>query len=328
MKTKPAILVAGGAGYIGSHIAQVLAAEGYLPVSLDNLVTGNQWALRYGPYAIGLIADRNLVLNVVRGHRISAVILLAAHAYVGESTGNPSKYYRNNVSASLDFLDALIEADVRRMILSSSCSVYGMQQKVPISEDSRMDPLSPYAESKAFLEGALRWYDRAYGLRHVSLRYFNAAGASPTGDLGECHIPETHLIPLTIAAALGGSTLAIYGNDYSTPDGTAIRDYIHVADLADAHLRALAYLLDGGDSTCFNCGTGNGTSVSEVIRAVQSVSGRTVNCDFRPRRFGDAPVLVADARRIGHELGWRPRLSSIETIVSTAWRWHSSNRQR
>jgi UDP-arabinose 4-epimerase len=320
---KGSILVAGGAGYIGSHTALALHNAGWQPVVLDNLITGNPWSLRFGPYATGQISDRDLVIQTVRRYGVQAAILFAAHAYVGESTRNPSKYYRNNLSQSIDFLDALLAAGVNRLVFSSSCSIYGIQDNGPIAEDSRKDPLSPYAETKWMLEKALGWYQQAYGLRSVSLRYFNAAGASPDGQLGEHHDPETHLVPLAIAAALGGEPLNVFGTDYPTPDGTAVRDFIHVADLADAHLRALAHLMAGGASEQLNCGTGTGSSVREVIRMVEEVSGRKVPANYRERRQGDAPTLVADARKIGERLGWTPQWSSLRTIVETAWRWHS-----
>ncbi len=318
------VLVAGGAGYIGSHTAKVLRREGMLPVVVDNLVTGNRWAVRYGPFAQGSIADRALIRETVRKYGVRSAILFAAHAYVGESTQDPSKYYRNNISGSIDFLDALLDAGVKSLVFSSSCSIYGVRTELPIGEDSPKDPASPYAETKLFLENALRWYGRAYGLRSVCLRYFNAAGADPEGELGEWHDPETHLIPLVIGAAMGGPPLRILGTDYPTPDGTAIRDYIHVLDLADAHVRALRYLLEGGAGVQFNCGTGAGHSVKQVVGAVERISGRAVPVEHAPRREGDAPALVADARRIRAALGWEPRYSSLDTIVATAWRWSSS----
>jgi UDP-glucose-4-epimerase GalE len=320
---KPAILVAGGAGYIGSHTAKLLRKGGFLPVVLDNLVTGNRWAARFGPFVEGSIANRPLVEKTIREYGVKAVILFAAHAYVGESTGHPAKYYRNNISEPVAFLDALLAADVKMLVFSSSCSIYGIQKGTSIREDSPKDPLSPYAETKLFLENALRWYDHAYGLRSVCLRYFNAAGADPEGEIGEWHNPETHLIPLTIGAAMGGPRLRILGDDYPTADGTAVRDYIHVTDLADAHVRALDYLLDGGASAQFNCGTGTGHSVRQVVDMIERVSGKRVPLEIAPRRIGDAPVLVADAARINQTLGWKPHYSGLETICKTAWRWYS-----
>lgn len=323
-----AILVAGGAGYIGSHTAKALHDVGLRPVVVDNLVTGNRWALRFGPFSIGSIADRSRLAATISEYAIEAAILFAAHAYVGESTANPSKYYRNNLSTSIEFLDALVAGGIKRLVFSSSCSIYGIQEKMPIQEESGKDPLSPYAETKWMLEKILAWYDHAYGLRSVCLRYFNAAGASPDGTLGEHHDPETHLIPLAIKASLGGPALRVFGTDYPTPDGTAVRDYVHVTDLAQAHVQAIQYLMEGGISRQYNCGTGKGHSVREVIGMVEQVSGRKLSVEYVPRRRGDAPVLVADARKIRDSLGWTPQLSSLETIVETAWRWHSEHEQQ
>jgi len=322
------ILVAGGAGYIGSHTAKALRQSGFEPVTIDNLVTGNRWAVRFGPFLEGSIANGSLVQNAIRQFDVKAAILFAAHAYVGESTSDPAKYYRNNIGASIEFLDGLMAAGVRTLVFSSSCSIYGVQSAAPIGEDSLKNPLSPYAETKLFLENVLAWYERAYGLRSVCLRYFNAAGCDQAMEVGEWHDPETHLIPLTIAAALGGAPLRVFGDDYPTPDGMAIRDYIHVTDLADAHVRALEYLLAGAGSAQFNCGTGAGHSVRQVIDMVEKVSGRKVPFHMAPRRVGDAPVLVADASRAGETLGWQPRHSSLETICETAWRWYSAGGPR
>jgi UDP-arabinose 4-epimerase len=318
----PTVLVAGGAGYIGSHTCKALKHAGLQPVVLDNMAAGNRFALRYGPFHQGDIADAALVRNLAEEHRPAGAILFAGHTAVGESTQNPGKYFRNNVAGALAFLDALKDAEVLRVVFSSSAAVYGFQERMPIAEDSPKDPLSPYAESKWFVERALKWYGSAYGVRSVSLRYFNAAGADPDGELGESHRPETHLIPLACYAALGRAPLRVFGSDYPTPDGTAIRDYIHVADLADAHVLALHHLMDGGDSLQLNVGTGRGHSVLEVIRAVERAAGTKVRAEYAPRRAGDAPALVADPARIRQRLGWKPRHSSLETIVSTAWRWH------
>jgi len=301
----------------------VLRQTGFLPVVLDNLITGNRWAVRFGPFAEGSVANRALVEKTIREFGIEAAILFAAHAYIGESTQFPAKYYRNNICESIGFLDALLAAGVKTLVFSSSCSIYGVQKATLIKEDASRDPLSPYAETKLFLENALRWYDSAYGLRSVCLRYFNAAGADPEGEIGERHNPETHLIPLTIQAAMGGSPLRIFGDDYPTADGTAVRDYIHVTDLADAHIRSLRYLLDGGSSAQLNCGTGTGHSVRQVVEMVERVSGKRVPVELALRRTGDAPALVADASQIHETLAWAPQHSSLQTICATAWRWHS-----
>lgn len=318
----PTVLVAGGAGYIGSHTCKALKQAGLQPVVLDSLITGNRFALRYGPFYQGDIADAALVRNIVEQHRPAGAILFAGHTAVGESIQQPSIYFRNNVAGALAFLDVLKDTGVRQVVFSSSAAVYGLQERMPIGEDSPKDPLSPYAETKWFVERALKWYGAAYGIRSVCLRYFNAAGADPDGELGESHRPETHLIPLACYAALGRAPLRVFGRDYPTPDGTAIRDYIHVTDLADAHVLALHHLMDGGDSLQLNVGTGRGYSVLEVIRAVERAAGVRVPSQYAPRRPGDAPALVADAVRIRQTLGWTPRHSALETIVATAWRWH------
>lgn len=317
------ILVAGGAGYIGSHIAKALRKAGFVAVTLDNLCTGNRESVRFGPFYEGCMQDAALVSRVVEAHGIRSAILLSAHAYVGESTRDPRKYYTNNVAHSIAFVNALWDAGVRNLIFSSSCSIYGVSESLPIVEESSVDPLSPYAESKYFVERMLAWYGKAYGLRTVCLRYFNAAGADAEGEIGETHDPETHIIPVTILAALGRCELTIYGTDYPTPDGTAVRDYVHVTDLADAHLRALRYLLDGGVSVQLNLGTGRGTSNLEIIRAVEAHSGRKVPFATGPRREGDAPVLVASPAKAAGVLGWKAMHSDLPNIVATAWNWLS-----
>jgi UDP-arabinose 4-epimerase len=316
------ILVAGGAGYIGSHTAKLLARRNYQPVVLDNLVTGHKVAARFGPFYQGDIEDAALIARIAREHDISGAVLFAAHAYVGESVENPGKYYRNNIARSIALLDALLATGVKQIVFSSSCSVYGLQTRMPITEDSSLDPLSPYAETKMFMERILRWYEQAYGLRYVSLRYFNAAGADPEGELGECHDPETHLIPLAILSALGKGELRVFGDDYPTLDGTCVRDYVHVSDLAEAHVLALEHLQRERGSEIINLGTGTGNSILEVIRMVQRVGGRPVPYRIVSPRPGDAPVLVADGEKAFRVLGWKPQLSEVKTIVQTAWNWH------
>ena len=321
------ILVTGGAGYIGSHTAKALACHGYEPVVLDNLSAGNRWAVRWGPFVEGSMGNRDLVHETIERYRVEAVIHFAANAYVGESMEEPRKYFRNNVTNSLYMLDAVIDCGVRDVIFSSTCATYGMPQILPISEDHPQAPINPYGESKLFLERALGWYGKAHELRSVCLRYFNAAGADPDGEIGECHAPETHLIPLAIGAAQGETAaLQIFGGDYDTPDGTVVRDFIHVSDLADAHVRALKYLSRGGHSTAMNLGTGIGHSIRDVERAVKSVSGRPVPAVVRSRRPGDPAILVAQAERARTVLGWRPRFTDLEEIIDTAWRWHSADR--
>lgn len=318
----PSVLIAGGAGYIGSHTAKVFSHAGILPVVLDDLCTGNRDAIRFGPFFEGSTADSALVSHIIEKYRPFGAILFAGHAYVGESTQNPRKYFCNNVSNTIRFLDTLIDSGLLRVVFSSSCSVYGVSDHVPIVEDRETHPLSPYGETKLFAEKVLRSYDSAYGLHSARLRYFNAAGADPEGELGEDHAPETHLIPLAIQAAISERKLQVFGTDYPTPDGTAIRDYTHVTDLAIGHLQALRCLLRDDKSMTINLGTGFGHSVKQVIQAVESQTGLHVPVEYMPRREGDAPSLVADASRARIELGWVPKYSSLETIVRTACLWY------
>jgi UDP-glucose-4-epimerase GalE len=319
----PAILVTGGAGYIGSHTCKALARSGYTPVTLDNLIYGHPWAVKWGPLVEGDLADGDLLRQVMHDHRIAAVVHFAAYAYVGESVREPEKYFRNNVANTLNLLEAMRATDVGSIVFSSTCATYGVPQRVPISEDAPQRPVNPYGESKLFVERALHWLGGAHGLHWAALRYFNAAGADPDGELGEDHDPETHLIPLVIEAALGRRPhIEVYGTDYATPDGTAIRDYIHVTDLAEAHVLALGELLGGRDSLALNLGTGQGHSVRDVIRTVETVSGLAVPVREGPRRPGDPPALVADASLARQVLGWTPQHSSLDTIAHTAFAWH------
>jgi UDP-glucose-4-epimerase GalE len=322
------ILVTGGAGYIGSHTAKALAAAGFEPVVLDNLSTGHDWAVKWGPLCQGDIGDGALVRRIVYQYRVEAVIHFAANAYVGESMSNPRKYFENNVVNSLHLLNTVTDCGVERIVFSSSCATYGNPARVPIEETDPQQPVNPYGESKLFVEKTLRWYGEAYRFRSVALRYFNAAGADPDGEIGESHAPETHIIPLAIHAAMGASApVPVFGTDYETPDGTAVRDYIHVADLADAHVRALQYLAGGGASTAVNLGTGSGHSVSEVVQSVGRAAGRSVPVSLQPRRTGDPPVLVARAQKAADVLRWRPRFTELDEIVQTAWRWHAIAQQ-
>jgi UDP-arabinose 4-epimerase len=323
------ILVSGGAGYVGSHACKALAASGYAPVVYDNLSRGHAAAVRWGPLVEGDLADRARLVAALRQHRVSAVMHFAAFAYVGESVSDPETYYRNNVGGTLSLLSAMREVGIGTLVFSSTCAVYGVPDRVPIDEDCAKAPLNPYGETKLAIERALHWYSGAYGLRYAALRYFNAAGCDPAGEIGEDHDPETHLIPRVLRAALGtGETVEIYGTDYPTPDGTAIRDYIHVADLADAHVRALADLAAGGESVALNLGTGSGVSVRQVIAAVERVSGCHVPRREAPRRPGDPPELVADPSRARARLGWQPRHSDLDTIVRTALAWESRKQQQ
>jgi UDP-glucose-4-epimerase GalE len=294
---------------------------------LDNLVYGHRGAVQWGPLVEGDLADADLIARVLRDHAVTAVIHFAAYAYVGESVTNPRKYFRNNVSNTLNLLDAMVDAGVRDIVFSSTCATYGEPTAVPIAEDHPQKPVNPYGESKLFVERILHWYAGAYALRFAALRYFNAAGADPEGQIGEEHDPETHLIPLAIDTALGRrASLDIYGTDYPTPDGTAIRDYIHVVDLADAHLRALAALQTGTGNLRLNLGTGQGHSVRQVVTAVETATGRKVPTREVGRRAGDPPALVADARLASRLLGWRPRYPELSTIVEHAVTWHQRPR--
>jgi UDP-arabinose 4-epimerase len=321
MKT---ILVTGGAGYIGSHTAKALAQSGYRPIALDNLSTGHRWAVKWGPLLEGDLADRELVLRALVENGVDAVIHFAASAEVAESMADPYKYFRNNVVNSMCLLEAMHEAGVRHIVFSSTCATYGVPTRVPISETDPQIPANPYGESKLFVERALDWHGRLNGLHWVALRYFNAAGADPDGQLGEVHNPESHLIPLVIRAALGECPpVRILGTDYPTPDGTAIRDYVHVSDLAAAHVQALDYMWNGGASSAFNLGTGKGHSVREVVAAVAKVSGSPVPFEEVERRPGDPAILVADTRRAKRALGWKPTQSALGSIVRTAWDWHT-----
>ncbi len=320
-------LVTGGAGYIGSHTAKMLAGAGCEPVVLDNFSTGSRWAVRWGPLVEGDLADTEFLQSVFRTQHVNAVIHFAAAASVGESMGNPRKYFRDNCVNSLNLLDAMLEAGVKHIVFSSSAAVYGDPKVIPIPEDHPVRPINPYGESKLFAERMLRWYGLAFGLRWMALRYFNACGADPDGALGEHRDTETHLIPLAIGAALGQRPhVEVLGSDYPTADGTAVRDYVHVVDLAYGHVLALHYLLDGGESCALNLGAGVGHSVREVITAVGRCADgdRPLPLRIAPRRAGDPASLIADPSAARCVLGWEPRHSSLEEIIETAWRWHRS----
>ena len=292
----------------------------------DNFVTGHRSAARWGHLVEGDLQDAALISNVIKEHDVHAVIHFAASLLVGESMNQPQKYFWNNVVNTLKLLDAMLATGVKHIVFSSSAAVYGTPEKVPIPEDHPLRPINPYGETKLIMERALHWYGVAYGLRSAALRYFNAAGADPQSEIGEDHNPETHLIPLIVRATLGLIPFVeIYGTDYPTPDGTAIRDYIHVTDLADAHVLALRYLMEGGESVALNLGTGRGFSVREVVAAVErSSGGRKTPIRDAPRRTGDPPSLVADPGRAADLLGWRPQYSDLDTIVQTAWKWHAA----
>lgn len=318
------VLVTGSAGYIGSHACKALASVGYTPISFDNLVYGHPWAVRWGPLETGDIADRARLDEVIDGYQPTAVMHFAAYAYVGESVQDPGKYYRNNVAGTLTLLEAMRDHGIDQLIFSSTCATYGIPDSVPIREDLPQNPINPYGASKLMIERMLQDFEVAHGLRSIALRYFNAAGADPDGEIGEAHDPETHLIPLVLDAAAGKRpAITVFGDDYDTPDGTCIRDYIHVSDLADAHVLALKALEAGAKTTAYNLGNGQGFSVREVIDSAARVTGRQVPFVVGPRRAGDPAVLVGDASRAIRELGWRPQLNDIDTMIDTAWQWHN-----
>jgi UDP-glucose-4-epimerase GalE len=318
------ILVVGGAGYIGSHAAKALSAEGRSVVVYDDLSNGHRAAVRWGDLVVGDIRDEARLREVLRERDVSAVMHFAAWALVGVSVTDPGGYYRNNVEGTLALLRAMAAEHVGRLVFSSTAAVFGNPERTPIDEGHPTRPINPYGETKLAIERALPHFERAYGIRSVVLRYFNAAGADPDREIGEDHHPETHLVPLAIEAVLGGTPLRVFGQDYATPDGTCLRDYIHVTDLAAAHVLALAHLEGGGPSSTYNLGNGRPFSVREVIAAVEQVSGQAVPWIASPRREGDPAVLFASSQRIQHELGWTARFADPVSIVDTAWRWKTA----
>jgi UDP-arabinose 4-epimerase len=323
------ILVTGGAGYVGSHACKALAAAGYTPVVYDNLGRGHRELVRWGPLEVGDLRDPARLDEVFARHRPAAVMHFAAFAYVGESVQDPGLYYRNNVGGTLELLEAMRRASIGALVFSSTCATYGIPERMPIGEETPQRPINPYGTTKLVIERVLADFDSAYGLRSVSLRYFNAAGCDPDGETGEIHDPETHIIPRVLMAAIGELPhVDIFGIDYPTPDGTCLRDYIHVADLAQGHVQALDYLQRGGATTAINLGTGRAFSVREVIAAAEHVTGRSIPVRETARRAGDPPVLVADARRARETLGFAPRYTEIAPIVETAWRWHTRQKPR
>lgn len=317
------VLVTGGAGYIGAHAVRELKKAGYEVVIFDNLIYGHRELAQGEQLIVGELENAALLRDVFAEHRVEAVMHFAAFAYVGESVENPAKYYRNNVAATLNLLDVMREAKVHRLIFSSTCATYGEPQDIPISESHPQNPINPYGASKLMVERILQDYSKAYGLKYVVLRYFNAAGADESGEIGEDHNPETHLIPLVLDAALGRRKhITIYGTDYDTPDGTCIRDYIHVTDLALAHILGLKYLENGGASDVFNLGNGNGFSVREVIETAKAITGAEIPVVEGARRAGDPAKLIGSAEKAKRVLGWKPKFNQLETIIATAWKWH------
>ncbi|HBL10288.1 MAG TPA: UDP-glucose 4-epimerase GalE [Cyanobacteria bacterium UBA11162] len=326
LQVKPTILVTGGAGYIGSHTVLALQKAGYEVIVLDNLVHGHREFVEdilQVELVVGDIGDRPTLDKIFATYTIAAVAHFAAYIAVGESVDNPAKYYRNNITGTLTLLEAMVAANVKKLVFPSTCAIYGMPKQVPMTEDHPQNPLNPYATSKSVMERMLADFDRAYDLRSIIFRFFNAAGANPDGLLGEDHHPETHLIPLVLLTALGKrDSIAILGTDYATPDGTCLRDYIHVADLAQAHILGIEYLLQGGKSEIFNLGNGNGFSVRQVIETAQQVTQKpikTLECDRRP---GDAPILVGSSEKARAILGWSAQYPDLKKIITDAWQWH------
>jgi UDP-glucose-4-epimerase GalE len=323
MASKPFVLVTGGAGYIGAHCCKELHRRGYIPVTLDNLVYGHRENVRWGPFYEGNIDDRAVLETLLADHPIEAVMHFAAFAYVGESMTHPKRYYENNVCGTIALLDRIIAHRIPHFIFSSTCAVYGTPEQLPIDETHPRQPISPYGKSKRMIEEILSDYRRAYPFDCTCLRYFNAAGADPEGELGEKHDPETHLIPLVLDVAKGASpSLQVFGDDYDTADGSCLRDYIHVSDLAEAHLLALEKLRQGHPGEAVNLGTGTGYSVLEVIRTAEAVTGRPIPYAVAKRRPGDPAVLVAANRKARETLGWQPRFAQLTDIIATAWDWH------
>lgn len=317
------ILVTGGAGYIGSHACKALKEKGYGVVVFDNLVYGHRAFVKWGEFVEGDLMERAQIDLAIKKFRPDAIMHFAAFAYVGESVADPSKYYNNNVVGTLNLLDSARENGVDKIVFSSTCAVYGVPKTVPISEDHPREPISPYGRTKAVIEDMLKDYGSAYGLKSVSLRYFNAAGADHEIEIGEDHEPETHLIPLVLDAASGRRPgVTVYGSDYDTSDGTCIRDYVHVTDIADAHVKALEYLVNGGQSAAFNLGNEKGYSVKEVCEAARRITGKDFSVAYGERRPGDPPCLIGSSTKAKKILGWRPLYGGIEVIIEHAWKWH------
>ena len=317
------ILIVGGAGYIGSHINKELNHQGYETIIFDNLSFGHPEFVKWGNFQEGDLGNIEEIRKLFKEYTIDAVMHFAAFTYVGESVKNPQKYYLNNLRNTLNLLQVMLEEDVKYFVFSSTCATYGTPEEIPITENHPQNPINPYGKGKLMVEQILADYSRAYGLKYASLRYFNAAGADPEAEIGESHQPETHLIPLILDVAMDKKEkIQVYGTDYATPDGTCIRDYIHVMDLADAHIKALKYLKEGGKSDVFNLGNGQGFSVREVIETSQKVTGKTIKVEEVERREGDPPVLVGRSSKAQEILNWHPRYDDLAVIIETAWKWH------
>jgi UDP-arabinose 4-epimerase len=315
------ILVTGGAGYIGSHACKALAASGFVPISYDNLSRGNRWAVKWGPLEEGDIADGERLRAVLEKYRPVALMHFAAYAYVAESVEQPLLYYKNNFTGTAELLNTVARFQCVPVVFSSSCASYGVPERIPISEEHPQRPINPYGRSKLFVEQLLTDLNTSNGLPWLSLRYFNAAGADPLGEIGEAHDPETHLVPLVVSAGRTGERVRIFGADYDTPDGTCVRDYVHVCDIADAHVGAVKYLLQGGASCALNLANARGYSVKEVIATVEKVCGYSIRTEIAPRRHGDPPILIGDPRRAWALLGWKPCRSELQTQIEDAWNW-------
>jgi UDP-arabinose 4-epimerase len=317
------ILVAGGAGYIGSHICKALARAGHTPITYDNLCFGHEGAVRWGPLERGDILDRCRLNEVFEQYKPTAVVHLAAFAYVGESVVDPGRYYRNNVVGSLTLLEAMRDHGVNVIVFSSTCATYGIPDILPVTEDTPQHPINPYGASKLMVERIVQDFASAHPLRYALLRYFNASGADPDNEIGEDHNPETHLIPLVLDAASGRRPgITVHGSDYETPDGTCVRDYVHVSDLASAHVLALEASLQGRPSSAYNLGNGHGASVAEVIETARRVTGASIPVTWGPRRTGDSPIVTTNAAKARLELGWRPQITDLAEIIASAWAWH------
>jgi UDP-glucose 4-epimerase len=320
---KPSILVTGGAGYIGSHCCKSLWQQGFDPIVVDNLIYGHRSAVKWGEFIYADIGDVNRMESIFKSHKIDAVMHFSAFAYVGESVTWPDKYYTNNLCSTINLLNCMVRNNVRHFVFSSTCATYGDPEYTPIDEKHPQCPINPYGKTKLMVEQLLEDYGRAYGLNYICLRYFNAAGADPEREIGELHDPETHLIPLVLDAVIGKRpSIKVFGSDYPTTDGTCVRDYIHVTDLANAHIMALKYLFAGGKSDVINLGTGVGNSVLEIIDCAKKITGKEISVEVVDRRPGDPPALVAANNKSTSVLGWKPKFVDISEIIRTAWLWH------